>query len=149
MERKVDVRLAVPEDFTLLARLAGQLGPEQEPAQVRTRLLDLLKREDHVVYIAEAAGDMAGWIHAYLYRPLHKEIMVEIAGLVVEKNSRRMGIGRRLLEAVEEWAKAHGCSQVCLDSNIVRKEAHQFYQRVGYELSKTQYTFRKELKAEV
>ena len=149
MERKVAVRQAGPEDYTFLASLAGQLGSDEEPEKVRARLLDLMPREDHVVYVAEVTGEIAGWIHAYLYRPLHKEKMVEIAGLVVAKGSRRMGIGRRLLEAVEEWARVQGCAQVCLDSNIRRKEAHQFYQRVGYALSKTQYTFRKELKTEV
>ena len=149
MERTVAVRPAVPEDDAILASLAGQLGYAEEPARVRTRLVDLMKRADHVVYVAEIAGEGAGWVHAFLYQPLHKEKMVEIAGLVVEEGCRRMGIGRRLLAAVEEWAKAQGCAQVCLGSNIVRKGAHQFYQRAGYELSKTQYIFKKQLQAEV
>ena len=43
------------------------------------------------------------------------------------------------------WAGEHGYSQVWLRSNVKRNQAHSFYQRHGYELVKTSYTFRKPL----
>lgn len=146
MEKKIDVQRAAPEDYSALTELAEQLGHKDESGKVRARLLDLLTRDDQVVLVAVVDGEIVGWVHAYLSRPLHKETVVDIVGLVVEKSYRKLGIGRRLLEVIEEWAIKQGCSEVCLCSNIVREEAHKFYQTIGYELIKTQYTFRKILK---
>jgi GNAT superfamily N-acetyltransferase len=51
-----------------------------------------------------------------------------------------------LLEEVEEWAKARGCSTMRLRSNVVRKDAHRFYVNLGYEIVKRQLAFRKVLR---
>ncbi|HHT06208.1 MAG TPA: GNAT family N-acetyltransferase [Hydrogenispora sp.] len=145
MQKKIVVREAVQEDYSSLTRLAWQLGHQAESSQISTRLLDLLQRDDHKVLVAQVDGEIAGWVHAFLNRPLHKDTVVDIAGLVVDENHRKMGIGRRLLEAVEDWAKNQGCEQVTLSSNITREGAHKFYQNIGYQRAKTQYTFMKEL----
>lgn len=144
--KKIVVREAVLADDDALTKLAWQLGHQAEVGQIRNRLLDLLQRDDHRVFVAEVDGIIAGWVHAFLYRPLHKDTVVEVAGLVVDEGYRKLGIGRRLLDATEEWAKTQGCCRITLASNIARKEAHQFYQAIGYALHKTQYTFNKELK---
>lgn len=145
MQTKIVVREAVLDDYSSLTELAWQLGHKEEAGRIRTRLLDLLKRDDHRILVAEVDGKIAGWVHAFLNRPLHKVTVVEIAGLVVDQNYRKMGIGRRLLDTAEDWAKTQGCDQVTLCSNITREGAHQFYQTIGYKLTKTQYTFKKEL----
>ncbi|MBA2132748.1 GNAT family N-acetyltransferase [Capillibacterium thermochitinicola] len=145
MQKQTVVREAVLEDCSSLTELAWQLGHQAKGEQIKTRLLDLLRRDGHKVLVAEVGGKVAGWVHAFINRPLHKDTTVEIAGLVIDQSYRRMGIGRKLLDAVEEWAKNQGCDQVTLASNITREGAHQFYQAVGYQRTKTQYIFRKEL----
>lgn len=139
------VREAVLEDSLALTKLAWQLGHQAEAGQVRARLFDLLNRDDHKVFVAEVDGELRGWVHAFINRPLHKDTAVEIAGLVVDQNCRKMGIGRRLLDTTEDWAKTQGCDQVTLSSSLAREGAHKFYQAIGYQLTKTQYTFKKEL----
>ena len=74
-----------------------------------------------------------------------KECVVEIAGLVVDEKYRKMGIGRRLLAVTEDWARTQDCTRLSLCSNVKREEAHKFYQALGYQRTKTQYTFTKEL----
>lgn len=69
----------------------------------------------------------------------------EIGGLVVDERHRDAGIGRLLLEQAEAWARAKGCGTIRLRSNIIRKEAHQFYLNVGYSNNKTQHAFAKTL----
>ncbi|NLM37332.1 MAG: GNAT family N-acetyltransferase [Firmicutes bacterium] len=145
MQSRPVIREAVPEDCPSLTKLAGQLGYQAELSQMKPRLLDLFRRDEHKVLVAEVDGEIAGWVHAFLNRPLHKDTTVEIAGLVVDQKYRRMGIGKRLLDAAEEWAKDRGCNQVTLVSNITREAAHQFYQAAGYQRTKTQYAFKKEL----
>jgi GNAT superfamily N-acetyltransferase len=51
--------------------------------------------------------------------------------LVVTASRRSEGIGRRLLDAATEWAKAHGCTHLELESAAARKDAHRFYLASG------------------
>jgi hypothetical protein len=45
----------------------------------------------------------------------------------------------------EAWPARRGLKSVSLRSNIVRDEAHTFYERLGYERVKTQHAYRKHL----
>ena len=50
-----------------------------------------------------------------------------------------------LMEHVEEWAKTQGCFIIRLSSSSTRTGAHRFYEQLGYENIKTQYSFIKAL----
>ena len=70
---------------------------------------------------------------------------LEIAGLVVAKAAQRSGIGSRLVGEAERWARGIGAEFISVRSNINRAESHPFYQKLGYELKKTQQAYRKRL----
>jgi len=59
----------------------------------------------------------------------------------------RSRVGRRLVAAVEEWAADRGLEEVTVRSNVVRPEAHPFYERLGYRRAKNQHAYRKSLAA--
>lgn len=64
-------------------------------------------------------------------------------GIAVFSGYHRQGIGRALLQAVENWAKETGASCVRLVSGAERTGAHGFYQRCGYTDGKNQLNFKK------
>ncbi len=68
-----------------------------------------------------------------IFIPCSSSQVLQKLGVVVEKRSRKRGIGERLLKYGEEWARAQGCLKVILRSNILRREAHEFYQGWGIE----------------
>lgn len=51
--------------------------------------------------------------------------------LVVTAERRGRGIGKRLLDAAEDWARAHRCPELALVSAAARKDAHRFYRANG------------------
>lgn len=51
--------------------------------------------------------------------------------LVVTSSHRSQGIGRLLLDAATEWARAHACTHLELESAAARKDAHRFYVASG------------------
>ena len=51
------------------------------------------------------------------------------------------------MEEFERWAEARGCSAIMVRSNVVRERAHAFYQRLGFEVIKTQRVLRKPIGA--
>jgi len=145
MDKKVLIRKAAPDDYSSLAELAAQLGHQEEPGKLRSRLLSLLGQPDQVIFVAEFEQEIVGWVHGYLYNFLYLDLACELAALVVDQAHRQLGIGRMLVDAIEKWASAQGCHQVSLRSNIKREEAHKFYKAIGYDLRKTQHIFEKDL----
>jgi GNAT superfamily N-acetyltransferase len=142
------VRSPLPRDFARMADLARQLGYPCTPEEVRQRLVEMRDAGQYAVYVAEISKEeIAGWIGVYLFRSVELEKYAEISGLVVSEEARCQGIGKVLLEAAEEWARGTGCAVISVRSNVKRKRAHGFYEKNGYEWTKTQKTFCKNLSA--
>ena len=140
------IRQAREQDCEEIARLAGQLGYPVSGEVMRLRLLRLLASPSDVVYVAESAnGGLAGWIHGALSHGGESDHRVEIGGLVVDERSQRKGVGRHLVQRVERWAAGHGVTHASVRCRTTRAEAHVFYERLGYQQTKTQIVFRKSI----
>lgn len=138
------IRNATLEDAAQIARLSCELGYPVAVEVMRERLERILPLEEHVVLVAETT-EVAGWIHAAEQWLLELGRHCEIWGLVVGVEQRGKGVGRRLVNAVEEWALGRGLEQISLRSNIVRPESHPFYEQIGFDRYKTQHAYRKRL----
>ena len=139
------VRRAKSTDAARVAELSGILGYPVERAAMQRRLERSGEHDEHVVFVAEINGDVVGWIHGVEHEFLVAGRIGEICGLVVAEGQRTSGVGRRLVEAVEQWARGRGLEQVSVRSNIARTESHPFYEKVGYTRLKTQHAYRKKL----
>ncbi len=133
------------DDAEAIAELSGQLGYPAVASDIHARLLRLAKTPDQIVLVAEDAGRITGWLHAAAQLVLDSGERCEIVGLVVDRGSRGQGIGRRLVDAVERWARDRGLGLMSARSAITRVESHPFYERLGYERIKTSHTYRKPL----
>lgn len=103
-------------------------------------------RWDARLLVAQQADQaVVGWVHVQATYLLESDPRVEIWGLIVLDTARGTGVGRRLVEAAEEWASMLGMSVVVVRSNHLRLEAQAFYERLGYTITKTQNAFRKTL----
>lgn len=140
-----EIREAMENDATAIARLAEELGYPSTVDQIRERLASL-NADRHVVFVAvDGAGEVVGWIQVSEVRNLISGMRAEINGLIVSSEKRSAGTGLQLLERGERWARQKGLAMIGVQSNIVRERAHAFYLRHGYAVSKTQKAFRKEL----
>jgi GNAT superfamily N-acetyltransferase len=55
-----------------------------------------------------------------------------IENVIVDKNYRKKGIGKKIMEMAIEYAKENNCYKVVLQSGIKRVEAHSFYEKIGF-----------------
>lgn len=63
----------------------------------------------------------------------HKgSIRATIENVHIAANSRRLGIGTQLMKYAINIAKSKNCSIVQLTSDISRKDAHKFYEKLGF-----------------
>ena len=70
-----------------------------------------------------------------------------LEGIYVAPQCRRSGTARMLAAAVEEWARAHGCSEFASDAGIDNIDSHRMYAVLGFEETQRVVYFRKELRA--
>jgi ribosomal protein S18 acetylase RimI-like enzyme len=149
MADRLTIRSAVPGDAPDLAILSGALGYPVVDETLAQRLRNLLTRAEDIVLVAEVAPSrIVGWLHGAEQELLESGRRCEILGLVVDGRYRGQGVGRQLVDAVEEWAAKRGLEHVVVRSNVVRTEAHPFYERLGYMRAKTQHAYRKQLTAD-
>jgi ribosomal protein S18 acetylase RimI-like enzyme len=139
---QVSLRRAGAGDAERLAELCGQLDYPLSPEQLQPRLVEIGQGEPNDVYVAVGAdGRVLGWVQVYVRQLLMVERHAEMGGLVVDEACRGRGIGRMLVDWAEAWAREHGCESLYLRSNVQREAAHRFYERMGYQLVKTQRAY--------
>ena len=95
------------------------------------------------VYEEGQTGHILGYVEAEVYESLYSDAGLNILGLAVFPSAQGRGIGRQLMERVEDLAKRKHYAFIRLNSASHRKEAHLFYERIGYEGNKTQKRFLK------
>lgn len=144
LERPIALREATPHDAVAIARLADTLGYPSTPAQIAERLGGMVGDDRHCIQVAVMEGmGLVGWIHVFRHELLGAEPFAEIGGLIVDDTYRGRGIGARLIEAAECWAKSNGLAMLRVRTRIERERAHQFYYRQGFEHLKTQLVLAK------
>ena len=95
------------------------------------------------VYEEDQTGHILGYVEAEVYESLYSDAGLNVLGLAVFPSAQGRGIGRQLMERVEDLAKSKHYAFIRLNSGSHRKEAHIFYERIGYEGNKTQKRFLK------
>ena len=106
MEEKTVIREALPADAPALARLnRTAMGYDYPEDQTADRLAAILQDSRCKIFMAESAGQVAGYLHLEDYQLLYADPMKNIMGIAVDPNRRRQGLGRALLEAGEAWAR--------------------------------------------
>jgi len=143
---KIQVRRATLGDADRLADLSSQLGYPSTPEEVTSRLERIERDDGHFVGVAEFEdGRVVGWIHVCVSYLIESNPRAEIGGLVVDEARRGSGVGKLLMQHAEDWARSKRLEAVYLRSNVIRRDAHRFYERLGYKNIKTQQAFLKML----
>jgi GNAT superfamily N-acetyltransferase len=139
----IHIRDAKTEDAGWLAELSTQLGYPTTAREVGVRLSKYEGSADERVIVAVDGKTVVGWTSAAVVDHFYIPRYMEISGLVVDSKSRSRGVGALLIAEVERWAAEKRLGMVRLRTNVVRVDAHRFYERRGFSRTKTQYTYEK------
>jgi len=139
----VQIRGAEPRDADALVALGREVGAEPEGWLITTggwrtageerRYLKALRRWEHAaVFVAEMNGQVVGRLS--VSRDQHPASRhVADLGLMVAAERRGQGIGRGLLEAAVDWARAAGVTKLELHVFPWNEPALRLYERFGFE----------------
>ncbi|WP_018923992.1 GNAT family N-acetyltransferase [Salsuginibacillus kocurii] len=134
------IREAGEEDVPSLAGLMGELGYETTSEEMRNRFNKIQETPGYCTFVADHCGKVVGMIGlctSYFYEKEGQ--YARIVALVVDSRYRNSGVGKKLIQQAEQWAKQHDAVTIGLNSGIreERTNAHNFYLNMGYkEVSK-------------
>lgn len=134
------IRQLFVSDAPQVSELARELGYDVSANDASLRIAGLAARRE-CAFAGVRDGSVVGWIHAADRRLLQEPPVLEIGGLVVAEGSRGMGVGQRLVDAVNRWGKQRGHDKLFVRSNVTRSDAHGFYEELGFSRDKTSHTF--------
>jgi GNAT superfamily N-acetyltransferase len=135
----VDIREARVEEVERLVPLyewlfvpPGYTPRWWDPERARRALSEAIEAEDSAVLVAELDGELLGICAAYLeLNSVRYGQRCWVEDLAVHPERRSEGIGGRLLDRAEEWARGRGATHLELDTGIAREDAQRFYERRG------------------
>lgn len=134
---EIIIREAVPEDHRRIREISKlSLGYDYPKKKIMERLELILSMPTDKVFVAIYGNELAGYAHISDYECIYDDSLKNLMALAVDVKYQGQGIGRRLLEEAEKWAKSRGSLGLRLTSGMDRRGAHKFYLRCGYTLRK-------------
>ena len=143
MIRELTIRQATGADAKRLCELASQLGYLCHPSEVVGRIERVAGSDKEVILVAQSEDEVIGWTSLAIVEHFYLEPFVEVSGFVVDERFRSHGIGKQLMAAAEQWVRDKNLNLIRLKTNAIRKGAHRFYERHGFEKTKEQYVYMK------
>jgi len=135
------IRTIVEEDAEAVNGLSIQLGYKMPIEQTLANIRSVLGTRGHSAFVAEYEKMIVGWIGVAEAIQLESAPFCEIRGLIVDEKYRGYGIGKLLIEKVKRWCSETGNKTLRLRTNMIRQEAHFFYQHLGFREIKEQKVF--------
>ncbi|HEY2469822.1 MAG TPA: GNAT family N-acetyltransferase [Terracidiphilus sp.] len=141
---QIAIRRMEPSDAPEVAILIKELGYERDRDQVAQWIESMLARiETQIAFVACLGGQVIGWIEISIEHRLQSPPFALIGGLVVKDGYRNHKLGKSLCEHAEAWTWEQGLTTLRVTSRSTRTDAHRFYLRNGYTLTKISQIFEK------
>jgi len=124
----VTLGLALPSDAKTIAHMSKRLIEVGLPwSWTPERVAKHIRHRDSVVLTARAGGELTGFaIMQFSDTTAHLDL------LAVDPRYERLGIGRRLVQWLEETAITAGTFVIALEVRAANVAARWFYSRLGY-----------------
>jgi aminoglycoside 6'-N-acetyltransferase I len=148
----VIIRTAQLGDLDAIASMSVRLWPESPAHEHREEVRALLAGEPLstmplTMFVAEDEARVIGFIevglrsHADGCDPRQPCGFVE--GWFVEPEHRRRGVGRRLIEHAESWARRQGCIELASDTWLDNAASQNAHAALGFEVVDRCVNYRK------
>ncbi len=136
------IRVGLPEDINKLHALISELAAfERSLPEVTNTPEQLLHdgfKENPLFgfYVAEVAGEVIGFVLYYYRYSTWKGKVLYIEDLYINPAQRGQGVGKLLIEVMQQHAKTEQCQRLMLQVLDWNESAIAFYQKMGMTIDK-------------
>lgn len=150
------IRPASKSDEAALGRYGAALMRQHHAADARRFILterpeagygrylaSLIGDPDSLVMVAEEDGAVVGYVYAHVENTSWRDLRGPCAyvdDVYVDEATRRRGVGRELLQAAIDWARAKGEPQVVLSSHTRNETAQRLFDALGFRRTMVEMT---------
>ena len=129
--REDEIQAVIPLYDWLFAP-PGAMPPSWDERRAAVAVREAISSRDSIVLVADAGGKLVGFCTGYFdMHSVRFGHRVWVEDLAVDPGRRSQGVGKLLLDAAKDWARARGATHLELDSAETRGDAHRFYEREG------------------
>jgi GNAT superfamily N-acetyltransferase len=136
----VHIRDALRSDMDVMVNLLGELFSIEADFSIdkarQRRGLNLMLDgclKHRCIKVAEVEGQVIGMCTAQtLISTAEGGIVGLVEDVVVDLQHRGQGIGRKLMESIEEWARSRGATRLQLLADRTNFPALDFYDKIGW-----------------
>ena len=149
----MNIRPVTEADGDEWARMRANLFADPDPAEIQDWFGATDEAGRHTVGVAVLVADrgdghLAGFVEIgsrNYAEGCESTPVAYIEGWYVDPDVRREGLGRRLVQAAEAWAIAHGYTEMASDTELHNDVSLQAHTALGYREVERQICFRKRL----
>jgi GNAT superfamily N-acetyltransferase len=128
------IRPARRDDFEAVTRLLEELGRPAVSAQTEDDCRAVYEKQifdpdSHHMVAEDDHGVIAFASVHFRARLNHPTEELWVPDLIVTEGARRRGVGRALLDEIEQRGRDRGCHMIQLESAYFRAEAHYMYRQ--------------------
>jgi aminoglycoside 6'-N-acetyltransferase I len=153
------IRPARPSDVEPLSRLFHALWPENPAEHYAEELAPALAGKPAsslptVIFVTESVAESAdtslvGFLEVSLRSHADgcdvRYPVGYVEGWYLVQSHRGCGLGKQLLQAAEDWARAQGCTEMASDAWIDNDLSHRVHEYLGFEVVDRCVHYRKSL----
>jgi aminoglycoside 6'-N-acetyltransferase I len=145
----VRIRAADSADRDHWARMRAALWPDPDRRELADELGPFLADPDQVAFVAERPdGRLCGMVEASV-RPFAEGVderpCAFVEGWWVDEDVRRAGIGRALIQAVENWARNRGFTELGSNVELHNTLSQEAHHALGFQERERVVYYRKRL----
>lgn len=137
----IEIKRIERNDLKELSLLFEELSGKKTDFEIMVKNFEWIsKNEDYIVLGAKYNGKLVGSLMGIICHDLVGECkpFMVIENVIVSSNLRGQGIGKKLMTEIERIGKEKNCYYTMFVSGAQRKEAHKFYESLGYKLDEVQ-----------
>lgn len=140
MQDNVIIRPATQADIKALTELLYQLFSVEEDfefnSEKQTKGLEILVNEtDRArILVAEHNNNVIGMLNAQTnISTVEGGLALTLEDMVVDKNYRGHGIGKKLMQEMQKWAESKGITRMQLLADKTNSPALAYYEKLGWK----------------
>ena len=140
--KEIAFRLAKRNDLPSIVRLLADdgLGSQRErdedplPESYYMAFEKINSDPNHELIVAEMNGEVIGTLHLMFLPSISFQggLRAQVESVRVGTEYRSQGIGREMIKWAIERARQRGAHILQLTTHMSRKDAHRFYERLGF-----------------